>query len=111
VSSPTYQALKTSPSRAPAKKLGGEASDTNPPFPILPQHFPSGFILAVGIHEIPMSNHGSRPAPLGVDGDNDDGDSVLRASNKRRRIAIACSACRTRKSRVRQRKSGSGGDY
>jgi hypothetical protein len=45
-----------------------------------------------------MNSHGSPHEQLGANGDNDDGDSALRTSNKRRRIAIAC---RTRKSRVR----------
>jgi hypothetical protein len=100
--------LKTTPAEAKRGSFG----ITHPPFPtILPQHLPSGVILGVGIREILMNNHGSPSVPLRVNGGNDDGDSGLQTSNKRRRIAIACSACRTRKSRVRHEKSSPGVGY
>jgi hypothetical protein len=47
-----------------------------------------------------MDGHDSPSEQSRANGDNDGADSALR-TNKRRRIAIACSACRTRKSRVR----------
>ena len=58
-----------------------------------------------------MNNLRSSPEQLGVNGYDDYGDSALRTTNKRRRIAIACSACRTRKSRVRERPRSLCGDY
>jgi hypothetical protein len=56
-----------------------------------------------------MDGHDSPPEQSRANGDNDGADSALR-TNKRRRIAIACSACRTRKSRVRHDLTSSKGN-